>query len=371
MNKLGLYLHVPFCRRKCAYCDFYSGQRLSLIPDYVQALARAIANFARRMSEYTIDTVYLGGGTPSLLGAEGIEQVFDALRAHMPLLPDAEITVEANPESVTPAFLAACRKAGVNRVSIGMQSASDRELKILGRLHSAADTRRAVALCREAGIKNVSLDLMYGLPGQTPDEFLESVLAAIREAPEHLSFYCLTLDESVPLYAHRSELPDDEILLETYLKTVDLLRENGYIQYEISNAAKPGYYARHNAGYWRGKEYLGIGPGAASYFQGERFLMKADVDAFLSATDFDTLIIDREPITPEKRAEEYLILSLRETRGIDLNTYQKLAGKGKREAVEKALIKYEQTGFAEKTPAGFCLTPRGFFVSNTILSDLI
>ena len=371
MNKIGLYLHVPFCRKKCLYCDFYSLADPSDLGAYEKALCRDLAFWGQSLKKPSVETLYFGGGTPSLLGASELERILLAVREHFFLEKTAEITLEMNPESVTEEKLFSAKKNAVNRISLGMQSADDGELNSIGRLHRFSDTRMAVNLVKAAGIRNVSLDLMYGLPGQSLDSFRKSLEAALSLEPQHISFYCLTLSPEVPLYQKRDELPHEEAVREMYLFAHSFLEQAGFEHYEISNAALPGYRSRHNERYWTGRDYLGIGPGAHSLLRGERFQYAADLKKFiLHSKPFDT-IENRELLTPRDRLVEYVMLSLRRKEGLDLFDLTRLSDEAFAESCARKMASWEKHGLCRKTSAGFALTPEGFFVSNGIISELI
>lgn len=371
MNRIGLYLHVPFCRRKCRYCDFYSLAEREREGAYVDKLVSFLSLYGEKLRDRTVDTVYLGGGTPSLLSPASLERILCAVRDHFSLAPDAEITSEGNPESLTDEVLSALRASGVNRLSIGMQSAFDEELALLGRVHSAADTEGAVKRARKRGFDNISLDLMYALPDQSEQHFLESVGTALSYGPEHLSCYCLTLSEEVPLYALRDRLPGEETQRAMYLCAVSLAEKKGLYQYEISNFALPGFASRHNLRYWRREEYLGLGPGAWSYLDGERFSMAPSLDRFLAADGPASLTDEREKVDRAGEIEEEIVLSLRLAEGLNAARLASLAGEARAREVLDRLAAFERAGLARKTDAGYRLTPEGFFVSNRILSELI
>lgn len=370
MNSLGLYLHVPFCKQKCAYCDFYSRSDLSLVAPYCDALCRSLSAFPTSF-ERTVDTVYFGGGTPSLFSPEQIAQVFSALHSRYRIEEGAEITMEMNPESATEPVLNAAARAGVNRISFGMQSALPAELERIGRIHSLTHVQKAVALARSVGIDNINLDLMYGLPDQTLASFSHSLKEALCLLPEHISFYALTLSSDVPLAKAGVSLPTDEEVRAMYLYACRFLEENGYRQYEISNAARKGFACRHNRHTWQCREYLGFGPGAHSFFQGRRFSFPCDLQGFIASDHFEGLIQVHEEITPFQRLEEYILLSLRLVDGIDLATVEDLGGRKMRENIEEKFRRYCSFGLALPTDAGYRLTPEGFFVSNAILCELI
>lgn len=371
MNRVGLYLHFPFCKAKCGYCDFYSRCDLSKIPSYEKALCGGLEQLAPMLSDSAVDTVYFGGGTPSLATAEGMKSIFETMRRNVCVTEDAEITVEMNPESTTQELLVTLRELGVGRISFGMQSAKDSELSAIGRLHRHRDTELAFFAAKEAGFENISLDLMYGLPGQDLSSFCESLAACVALDPKHVSFYCLTLSPEVSLYKVRDTLPGEEVTREMYLTAHRFLEERGYEHYEISNAARKGFRSRHNLRYWQGLDYLGIGPGAHSLFKGERFSMKEDVEGFISASNpFDT-VEARETLTPKDRLVEYVMLSLRQKEGISLARLKALSDASMLERAEKKFTLWKKHGLCVKTEAGFALTPEGFFVSNEIISELI
>ncbi len=371
MNKIGLYLHFPFCKSKCAYCDFYSLASDELILSYEKALCRAITSFSEDLKEFEVDTVYFGGGTPSLISCQGLESCMTAIRQSFALSPDPEITMEMNPESATKQILHSARENGVNRLSFGMQSAISSELADIGRVHQHQHTEDAVSWAREAGFDNVSLDLMYGLPGQTLATFKESLSACTALLPEHISFYCLTLSETVPLFQKRMLLPGEEETRQMYLFASDFLKQKGYEHYEISNAAKPGFASRHNLRYWNREPYLGIGPGAHSFFGSERFSMKEDVEGFIFASNPKDTIVSREKIDREEEKIEYIMLSLRKKEGIDLDRLRALFDENACQGMVKKFLSWEQNGLCIQTARGFALTAEGFFVSNAIISELI
>ncbi|MBP5288636.1 MAG: radical SAM family heme chaperone HemW [Clostridia bacterium] len=371
MNKVGLYLHVPFCGRKCRYCDFYSLEETEKRRAYADKVLSLLPLYRERLGDRAVDTVYIGGGTPSLLSPASLEAILDGIRTQFTLTPDAEITAEANPESLSGEVLAAYRSGGVNRVSLGMQSAHDGELAMLGRIHTAAQTKDAVARAHQAGFENISLDLMYALPDQTADSFFQSVDTAVSYGIQHLSLYCLTLSEKAPLYARKDDLPDEETQRAMYLGAVDRAEKAGLKQYEISNFARPGFASRHNLRYWRREAYLGIGPGAWSYLDGERFGALPSLDRFLRAADPAELIGEREKVDRAVEIEEEIILSLRLTEGLSARRLAALAGEERALAVMDRLAALESAGLTCRTKEGFRLTARGFFVSNRILADLI
>ena len=374
MNKsLGLYFHIPFCRSRCAYCDFHSAvAKPDAQAEYVNALIAATERMRPKAADYTVDTVYFGGGTPSVLAAEQFSRLMASVRRY-PLVSDAELTAEANPAPLDPGLLRVWQAEGINRVSFGMQSAVDGELKIIGRRHRRDDMAAAVSAARAAGIENISLDLMLGLPGQTAESARISLETALSLNPTHLSVYCLKLEDGTALArmvdAGRVTLPDDEEVAELYLACAETLVRRGFEHYEISNFARPGYRSRHNMRYWQRAEYLGFGPAAHSFFGGDRFYFPADTQCFVDSVRVGRLNqIADDPADP---IEETLILALRLADGLDLAAFAALAGQETAEKIGACLEKFTQSGHARRTARGFALTAEGWLVSNSILSDLL
>lgn len=278
---LGLYVHVPFCRSKCQYCDFYSMATKDdkLMDGYLDAVCDHIKEAGELAPGYKVDSVYFGGGTPSFFGADGLAVILTTIRRNFDVVPDAEISVECNPDSVSDRLLHRLYAEGFNRVSLGVQSDDDEILKKLGRPHTYAQAATAYQRIRKAGFRNVSIDLMYGLPGQDLQDWQETLDNVLRLNPEHVSCYALKIEEGTPFYDYKEmlNLPDDETQADMYLAAVEALRSRGFRQYEISNFARKGLYSRHNMKYWTGGEYLGFGPSASSDFAGKRFTLKRDL----------------------------------------------------------------------------------------------
>ena len=360
MRSLGLYLHIPFCKAKCLYCDFYSLPHAEERMDaYVSALTRQLAAWSGRAADCAVDTVYFGGGTPSCLGPDRLCRVLDAVFAHYRVMPDAELTLEANPDSAQDlSALRRLRRAGFTRLSLGMQSADDAELARIGRIHTHAQTVRAVENARAAGFGELSLDLIYGLPEQTMARWQANLAAALALAPEHLSCYGLKVEEGTPLFAQRSRfaLPDDDAQADMYLYAADALARHGYGLYEISNFSRPGHEARHNSRYWALAEYLGFGPGAHSDFGGERFALARDLDAYLAGR---AVYSERSAPSPRERETERVMLALRTARGLAVSTLPP--------AAVRVLEECRAHGLAVRRGESYALTPRGFLVSNSVI----
>ena len=373
---LGIYVHVPFCRSKCQYCDFYSvTQKKDCDFDgYVEAVCAHIREAGLQAPDHIVDTVYFGGGTPSFLGADGLAAILAAVRKAFDVSPTAEITFEANPDSVTDRLLRRLRSEGFNRVSLGIQCDNDEILKRLGRPHTFAEAVLAVKKIRRKRYRNLSVDLMYGLPGQRLADWEKTLTNVLSLKPEHISCYGLKVEEGTPLYECQEfyNLADDDMQADMYLSAVNILKKFGYRQYEISNFSRKGHVSRHNLKYWTGGEYLGFGPDASSDFGGRRFSMVRDLRAYIDGVlNGGTVLRELQEVSQRERAGEYLMMRLRTTTGIDPQIYEKKYLMSF-QPLEKKLEQCKQQGLAEQTFDGrWHLTPEGFLVSNSIISDLL
>ena len=373
---LGLYVHVPFCRSKCEYCDFYSlaCKDDKLMDGYLDAVCAHIKEAGALAPAYKVDTIYFGGGTPSFFGADGISTILATIRRNFDVDSNAEITVECNPDSVTDRLLHRIYAEGVNRISLGIQTDDDEILKKLGRPHTYAQAVSAFQRIRKAGFKNVSVDLMYGLPGQTLRNWQETMDNVLRLLPEHISCYGLKVEPGTPLYSYKeiANLPDDDLQADMYLSAVEMLCSRGYRHYEISNFARKGLYSRHNMKYWTGGEYLGFGPSASSDFAGKRFVLSRDLQSYISGIrDGGEVMEDVQEIPLRERAGEYLMLRLRTYQGIAADEYeQKFLLPF--DPIRKILAKYRELGYVGVNDDGrWNLTAKGYLISNTILSELL
>ena len=373
---LGIYIHVPFCRSKCEYCDFYSvtTKDTRLMDQYLHAVCAHIKEAGQLAPNYLVDTVYFGGGTPSFFGADGMAAILTAIRKNFDVSATAEITFEANPDSVSDRLLRRLRNEGFNRVSLGIQCDNDEILKKLGRPHNYEQAVNAYKRIRKKGFKNVSVDLMYGLPGQGLGDWIKTLEHVLELMPEHISCYGLKVEEGTPLYDYQEfcNLADDDTQAEMYLSAVEILKECGYRQYEISNFCRKGHVSRHNLKYWQGGEYLGFGPGASSDFGGRRFSIIKDVKGYIQGIRTGGQVLEEvQQIAPRERAGEYLMMRLRTVAGLDPKEYEKLYLMPFA-PLEKALLRCKAQGLAHKTFDGrWQLTPTGFLVSNSIISDLL
>ena len=365
MNELGVYVHLPFCARRCPYCDFFSSERVNDLSAYADAVSRQLKACA---SGETVDTVYFGGGTPSLFDAKDIEKMLGAVRESFSLAGDCEITIEVNPTGQDKDRLRALRELGINRLSVGVQSFDDGELRLIGRLHDAGQALRTIGSAREAGFGRISADLIYGLPSQTRDSFRASLKKAVETGVTHISCYCLTLSEGSPLKS--LELPGEEEQRAMYLDCCELLEAAGIKQYEVSNFARPGHESRHNLKYWTGQRFLGVGAGAHGFDGRERYYIKPDIDAFLSRPASGSRITEEVP-GDDGKLEEYLIFSLRLRSGVKWKALGELGGENARKRIERLLPSLKRAGLAREDGDGFSLTPEGMFVSNSIISRII
>lgn len=364
-NPSGLYLHIPFCEKKCKYCNFYSSfVTEELLDSYTNALIKSINQWG---GEYNrpIDTIYFGGGTPSLLGHR-LPIVLNSIRTSFDISKNSEITLEINPASNSTALLEYAKEAGFNRLSIGAQSGSDRELEILGRTHTAADTEKTVNSARKMGFSNISLDIMIGLPFSNRESLKTNLEFISGLSPEHISAYILKIEEKTAFFKerHNLSLPDDDDASEQYLAMADFFENKGYSHYEISNFSKAGYESRHNLKYWNGTDYLGIGPSAHSSLNGKRFYYKNDLKEFISGNN---------PIDDGESGgeEEFIMLRLRLKSGIDTREYQNLFGKElSKDFLDKCRI-FQKAGFLNLSDKNICLTNKGMLLSNSIITELL
>lgn len=373
MTDLGVYIHIPFCLRKCNYCDFcsYAGRGRPDFEEYLGALRRHIGSYRGRLDGHIAKSVYFGGGTPTLLEPGDFASLLDAVASVVRISPDAEISTECNPATADAAKLRGIRQAGVDRISIGAQSFVDDELSALGRLHNADDVRRAVSDARDAGFMNVSLDLMYGIPRQTPESLAYTLDAALGCSPEHISAYCLRVEDGTPFgkMGKSLVLPDDDAVYDMYCTIVGKLGDAGYRRYEISNFARAGFESRHNLRYWQGGEYLGFGAAAYSYFGGERFSAPGELSRFVPGEFLDEE--SREVIGDADAETELVMLSMRLARGLRRNELEAKFGAAAVEKYRRRMARFVESRYIEEDADGWRFTTPGFFVSNSILSEIL
>ena len=365
MRKIGLYLHIPFCDGKCAYCSFFSKRSdESFIDRYTDHLIKAIHDWGDIIKR-TVDTVYFGGGTPSLLGHERLIRILKAVEQSFTVTDNAEITVEVNPTSTNDLDFAAMRQAGFNRLSIGMQSVNDNELRILGRRHNAEAVSRSVQSAKNAGFNNISLDVMLAIPEQTIESLNKTLSFCASQNVQHISCYILKIEEGTPFYAMRDTLSlfDDDEQAAFYEHTAERLREFGFNQYEISNFSQRGFESRHNLHYWHDEEYLGIGPSAHSFLDGKRFYYDNDFRSF-----FEGRIIHEGN---GGDSEEYIMLALRLTEGLIFKKYSERFGKTVSSRLIEAGRRLAANGLCHVDDYRISLTVKGFLVSNSVIAYLL
>lgn len=385
---LGIYVHIPFCVRKCLYCDFLSFPAGEVCPEkreapvlraYVDALLQEIENIPNLVditSNHEIQTIFIGGGTPSLLNEIYISYILCKLKAHFLISQSAEITIEANPGTLTMSKLHAYRSAGINRLSIGLQSTDNNELKQLGRIHTYEEFLESYHMAREAGFDNLNIDLMTALPGQNQDDLCRTLERVIELNPEHISAYSLILEEGTPfakLY-NEDNLPSEEEDREMYAMTGRMLSAAGYHRYEISNYARPGYESRHNMSYWKRIPYLGLGLGAASFFENTRWKNEEDLDVYIRKwqSGISPERYEEQVLTTQMQMEEYMFLGLRMTEGISMSAFAETFGRSLEAVYGKALDTLEREALIERTRIGqeehIRLTQRGVDLSNYVFT---
>ena len=364
-NSLGLYIHIPFCENKCNYCSFYSfrpdGQQKG---KYTEALCAEIRKWGVRNAR-PISSIYLGGGTPSLLSGEELEKILSAIRKSFKITDDCEITCEVNPNS-SDLFLENAARLGVNRISVGIQSANDYELKTLGRLHTFEEAKSTVFKAQSLGISNISVDIMLGLPDGSLKSLENSVKSILGLEPKHVSAYILKIEEGTPFakLGGTLNLPSDDEVAEQYLSLCHLLEKSGYNHYEVSNFALDGFESRHNNKYWLCREYIGIGPSAHSFYEGNRFYYSSSLNDFFEG---------KEPIFDEVGGdpEEYIMLRLRLSRGLEFKEFEDKFGKSLSENFFKTAKLLEKNGLVVLDSNKLFLTHKGMLVSNSIISKLV
>ena len=368
---LGIYIHVPFCLKKCNYCDFcsFAGVDDDVKAKYVDALCRHIRLYRDTCSCHTVDSIYFGGGTPTLLPIDLFEKIFAALCESFDVSESAEITVECNPKTADVTYFKALHKMGVNRLSLGVQSANDNELRALGRVHTWGDSVDAFFDARRAGFENISADIMFGIPEQT-EKSLENTLERVTElSPTHISAYGLIIEPGTPFFVNYEKLvlPDEDSEYNMYTGTRRWLSQHGFVQYEISNFALPGKESFHNLKYWRREEYLGFGVSAHSFFDETRFACPSSLNEYICGNYTG----ERSRISPNDAASEFVMLGMRLTEGVSESEFRSRFGKGFEESYGDALDRFVKSGFVVRKGGRCAFTDSGFYVSNTVLSEIL
>lgn len=377
MGNIGLYIHIPFCRQKCLYCDFPSwAGKEDQMQRYVDALTKEIRNRSREYSDRTVVSVFFGGGTPTTLSIPMLEQLMQALFENWNIAEDAEITTEANPGTLDREMTDALKKMGFNRLSMGVQAWQNRLLKDLGRIHTIESFQENYKAVREAGFANVNTDLMFALPNQTMADWQETVKNMIAMKPEHISAYSLILEEGTPFYDkyEKGELEpaEEDLDREMYHWAVDYLAEMGYEQYEISNFAKKDRQSRHNRIYWEAEEYLGMGLGSHSYMNGERFHNIYDLQEYIKSDgDVSLLKEDVEIITEEDALAEFMFLGLRLTEGVSFDRFRERFGQEMKNIYGSQIEELVKDGLLEEDEMGIRLTRRGVDISNFVFEKFL
>ena len=403
MNGLEIYIHIPFCVKKCDYCDFLSAPAdLETKEKYVEALINEIKLNKNKMSEYVVDTVFIGGGTPSLLEENQISKIMSVLRDNCNMSENPEITIECNPGTITESKLLEYKKSGINRISFGLQSANDEELKSIGRIHNYAGFLESYNLARKCGFDNINVDLMSALPGQTLKSYEETLNKVVRLEPEHISAYSLIVEENTLMYDRVKKaqikginiLPDEESERKMYYLTNNILRSNGYRKYEISNYSKPGKECKHNIGYWQRKEYLGFGIGAASLYKENRYNNISDINKYIEVLTnnikensinnvgnssevenqvniLNSIVKNLQQLTERDRMEEFMFLGLRMMEGVSMEKFEQYFGKTYMEVYGKVQKRMEDKRFLINDNGYVKLTEFGIDVSNYVMSEFL
>lgn len=371
-SPVEIYIHIPFCIRKCDYCDFLSGPSgPKEQADYVQALLREIQAVEEGEGR-SVSSIFIGGGTPSVLDERLLGDILKEIRNRFKVEEDAEITIEVNPGTANIGKLQAYREMGINRLSIGLQSPQDRELKILGRIHNYEQFLETYQEARTVGFDNINIDLMSAIPDQTYEGWAKNLRTAAELEPEHISAYSLIVEEGTPFAARKLNLPDEDTEYNMYEATAQILKEYGFEQYEISNYARKGRECRHNVGYWTRQDYLGFGLGASSLYGKERFANTADMKKYLENSRNPEKIREKEPsLTREDEMSEFMFLGLRMTKGISKADFQKCFGCTIESVYGEVLEKYESMGLLLEQDGRIFLSREGIHVSNSIMAEFL
>ena len=371
-NGLELYLHIPFCIKKCDYCDFLSGPSTRAGQEaYIYALLREMETVSKNLKKRPVDTVFIGG-TPSVPECDVMEKLLQGLRDYFLFSADAEVTIEANPGTLTPEKLSIYRKYGINRISIGLQSPNNKELAMLGRIHNYAQFLESFQMAREAGFSNINVDLMFAIPGQCYEGWIENLRMVAALGPEHISAYSLIIEEGTPFSRKKLDLPDEDTEYRMYEDVAAVLKEYDYHQYEISNYAKAGCECRHNEGYWQRKDYLGLGLGAASLLGKERFSNTSDMQEYLKNSSAPEKIQKNwELLTREDEMAEFMFLGLRMTQGVSKKEFQEYFGTAIENIYGEVLKKYKKQGLLLEESGRIFLSREGIHVSNAVMADFL
>jgi oxygen-independent coproporphyrinogen-3 oxidase len=375
LQRVSIYVHIPFCARRCGYCDFNTyAWRGSIVRETLEAICCHIESLDSE--EFVVPTIFFGGGTPSFPDPELVIRILNAIRSRFRVLPDAEVSIEANPGTRDRSRFTALRQAGFNRLSMGVQAFDDHLLKVLGRTHSASEAIRSYEAARAAGFENINLDLMFALPDQTVRQWQYTLRTAVSLQPEHLSCYALTIEPHTPFYTMylrgQLSLPDEETDLRMYQYTIRALIRAGYEHYEISNFARPGYRCQHNMVYWRNEEYLGFGPGAVSYRNGVRWKCLSNPHRYVQAVRGGlSLVEEEERLEAGASLGETIMLMLRLRDGVDVKAVEDRYGVNLEQRYARQLHRLQQQRLLEVTPDRWRITPKGLPIANTICAEFL
>lgn len=374
-KSLGIYIHIPFCARKCAYCDFYSVTNTEAMRDYTLALASHIRSKKQLAKNRVVDTIYIGGGTPSLLPPAYIEKILETVYDVFNVADDTEISMEANPGTLDGVKLAAYRAMGINRLSLGLQSADNAELEKLSRIHTREEFENSFMLARMEGFDNINIDLIYALPNQTKESLAKTLDYVISMSPEHISFYGLKIEKQTPFGKDpeiKKALPDDDTQYEMYMESCKKLDDHGYIQYEISNFSKKDYACHHNIKYWTCSDYIGFGPAAYSFLGNTIYSYVRDLERYISCIDDELAILESsEHLESNQIATQYVMLGFRLRAGINTTEYARRFGENFDEKYGVKLERFLKDKFVIRTNNGYRLSRRGMMISNYILSEIL
>lgn len=382
MKKLGVYVHIPFCVKKCDYCDFLSASAsVEKKKEYVKWLCKEIENQYGRYKEYVVDTIFIGGGTPSILEPEDLRQILETVRSRFPVSEDAEISMEMNPGTAEEEKIIQYAHMGINRLSIGLQTADNRELERLGRIHTWEDFLETWRLVRMAGFSNVNVDLMSALPGQTMESLSQTIEKVLALQPEHISAYSLIVEENTPFYQwygpegkKQKELPDEQTDRQMYELTKEMLQKHGYERYEISNYARKGNECKHNIGYWTGKDYVGFGLGASSFVKHIRFQNETDLATYQKKVMLgQPVIMEQQTISIQEQMEEFMFLGLRMMKGVSPDKFKEQFGESMYEVYGEQITKLMGQKLLKQCPktGNISLTDRGIDVSNQVFVEFL
>ncbi len=371
----GIYLHIPFCRKRCHYCDFFKSTDLSQKARLLEGLRKELESRASELASEEINTIYLGGGTPSVLLIDELNDILKTIRQNYKVAPDAEITIEANPDDLSQAILSALREIGFNRLSMGVQSFSESDLKLMNRRHGVMQAVQSVKWAKTAGFSNISIDLIYGLPNQTLEEWERNVRIAVELDVQHISAYNLTYHEGTVFYDRLKkgilkELPD-ELSLQQFELLISILKDAGFEHYEISNFCKPGLYSQHNSSYWKSKKYLGIGPSAHSFDLLTRRWNVSSVSGYLDGVENNKPYSESEILTEQDCFNDYIITGLRTIWGISEELIQTKFSDIYLSHFQETRDKYLSLGQVIETSGKTCLSPEGLFISDQIMADFM